>query len=132
MQIGRFSRLTGLTVKALRHYDELGLLRPSAVDPDTGYRMYTAEQVERAELLRQTAQALYHAQRWLDSVEANEDASMEDWDLAGGYEALARAHLTAGDEAEARRYAELGRGATARIADADDRKVFEADFATID
>ncbi len=32
MTIGRFSRLTGLTVKALRHYDELGLLRPAAVD----------------------------------------------------------------------------------------------------
>jgi len=30
MSIGRFARLTGLTVKALRHYDELGLLRPAA------------------------------------------------------------------------------------------------------
>ena len=36
MPIGRFSRLTGLTVKALRHYDELGLLRPASVDRDTG------------------------------------------------------------------------------------------------
>src|SRR5205085_9242128 len=52
MQIGRFSRLTGLTVKALRHYDEIGLLRPAAVDPETGYRTYTSEQVERAELIR--------------------------------------------------------------------------------
>ena len=38
MPIGRFSRLTGLTVKALRHYSELGLLRPASIDPDTGYR----------------------------------------------------------------------------------------------
>ena len=45
MTIGRFARLTGLTVKALRHYDELGLLRPAAVDPETGYRLYGAEQV---------------------------------------------------------------------------------------
>jgi DNA-binding transcriptional MerR regulator len=52
MQIGRFARLTGLTVKALRHYDELGLLRPAAVDPETGYRTYEAEQVERAEQIR--------------------------------------------------------------------------------
>jgi DNA-binding transcriptional MerR regulator len=52
MQIGRFARLTGLTVKALRHYDELGLLRPAAVDPDTGYRSYAPEQVERAEMIR--------------------------------------------------------------------------------
>ena len=40
MQIGRFARLTGLTVKALRHYDEIGLLRPAGVDPESGYRSY--------------------------------------------------------------------------------------------
>ena len=47
MQIGRFAHLTGLTVKALRHYDQIGLLRPAAVDPDTGYRTYAPEQVAR-------------------------------------------------------------------------------------
>lgn len=52
MPIGRFARLTGLSVKALRHYDELGLLRPAAVDATTGYRSYAAEQVERAETIR--------------------------------------------------------------------------------
>jgi DNA-binding transcriptional MerR regulator len=52
MTIGRFARLTGLTVKALRHYDELGLLRPAAVDPDTGYRSYLSAQVGRAEAIR--------------------------------------------------------------------------------
>jgi len=49
MTIGRFARLTGLTVKALRHYDELGLLRPTAVDPDTGYRSDSSAQIGRAE-----------------------------------------------------------------------------------
>jgi DNA-binding transcriptional MerR regulator len=52
MSIGRFARLTGLTVKALRHYDEVGLLRPAAVDPETGYRSYGAEQVRRASAIR--------------------------------------------------------------------------------
>jgi DNA-binding transcriptional MerR regulator len=52
MSIGRFARLTGLTVKALRHYDELGLLRPASVDAETGYRSYGAEQVRRAETIR--------------------------------------------------------------------------------
>jgi DNA-binding transcriptional MerR regulator len=52
MSIGRFARLTGLTVKALRHYDELGLLRPAEVDAATGYRSYRAEQVRRAETIR--------------------------------------------------------------------------------
>jgi DNA-binding transcriptional MerR regulator len=52
MPIGRFSRLIGLTVKALRHYDELGLLRPASVDPDTGYRFYVAAQAPLAEAIR--------------------------------------------------------------------------------
>ena len=45
MPIGRFSRLTGVGVKALRHYDEVGLLVPAAVDDETGYRFYSADQV---------------------------------------------------------------------------------------
>jgi len=53
LPIGRFSRLTGLTVKALRHYDEVGLLRPAAVDPETGYRQYAPRQLVRAEAIRQ-------------------------------------------------------------------------------
>jgi len=48
MTIGRFSRLTGLSVKALRHYDELGLLRPAAVDGQTGYRSYSSAQPSAA------------------------------------------------------------------------------------
>jgi DNA-binding transcriptional MerR regulator len=256
MQIGRFARLTGLTVKALRHYDELGLLRPAAVDPETGYRSYAPEQVERAEAIRQlrrldlplddiatllddddaaehkrlltahqrrTAerqvalkwiqqrlqslidekelpmidhrtlgvdlfnrtwtlmekddrtldeqdemihcahasayhwfqvgtpanrsrsewqcsrvhaisgqpeQALYHARRCLQIVEEHPE-DMKDWDRPAAYEALSRAHLAAGDVDEAARYAQLGREATAQIADEDDRAVIEADLATL-
>ena len=46
--IGRFARLAGLSVGALRHYDELDLLRPTRVDPDTGYRSYRRDQLETA------------------------------------------------------------------------------------
>ena len=46
--IGRFARLTGLSVGALRHYDELDLLRPAWVDPETGYRSYGRDQMETA------------------------------------------------------------------------------------
>jgi DNA-binding transcriptional MerR regulator len=52
MTIGRFARITGLTVKALRHYDEVGLLRPATVDSETGYRSYSSGQVRRAERIR--------------------------------------------------------------------------------
>ena len=46
--IGRFARLTGLSIGALRHYDELDLLRPADVDAATGYRRYRREQVDTA------------------------------------------------------------------------------------
>lgn len=46
--IGEFSRITGLTVKTLRFYHEQGLLAPSAVDEETGYRYYDAAKVETA------------------------------------------------------------------------------------
>jgi DNA-binding transcriptional MerR regulator len=265
MPIGRFARLTGLSVKALRHYDELGLLRPAAVDTDTGYRSYSTGQVERAETIRllrrlelplddiatllatddpaelrtvllahqrRTAlrsvelksvlqrlqplldgkeqvmgaraealdaethkrlgidlfnktwtlmeketrtqeeddemlhcthasayhwlhvgttanrarsewqcsrvnavlgrpeAALAHARRCLELVESEPDV-MEEFDLPAAYEALARAHLVDGDLSEARRYRELGVAETAKIAGEEDRRIMEADFATI-
>jgi hypothetical protein len=74
--------------------------------------------------------ALRHARRCLELVEAHPQA-MKDWDLPAAYEALARAHMVAGEAPESRRFAELGRAATAAIADDDDRAVIEADFATI-
>lgn len=46
-KIGEFSRFGMVTVKTLRHYDRLGLLRPEHVDPFTGYRYYSAAQLPR-------------------------------------------------------------------------------------
>jgi DNA-binding transcriptional MerR regulator len=46
--IGEFSRITGLTVKALRFYHEQALLVPASVDPQSGYRYYDDRNVERA------------------------------------------------------------------------------------
>ncbi len=48
LTIGRFARLTGLSVGALRHYDELDLLRPARTDPFTSYRLYRHDQLETA------------------------------------------------------------------------------------
>lgn len=44
-KIGDFSRLSQVSVNALRHYDELGLLKPQQVDRFTGYRYYAIEQL---------------------------------------------------------------------------------------
>jgi hypothetical protein len=81
-------------------------------------------------ILGQVEQALWHARRCLEIAEANPDV-MKDWDLPAAYEAMARAHMVAGDREEARRYFELGNAATALIEDEDDRRILEADFATI-
>lgn len=45
--IGDFARLGRVSVRMLRHYDSIGLLRPASVDPHTGYRFYRADQLRR-------------------------------------------------------------------------------------
>ena len=52
LTIGAFAAATQLTAKALRLYDEQGLLRPSATDASTGYRYYRVEQVATGRLIR--------------------------------------------------------------------------------
>lgn len=47
LKVGEFSRLAQVTVKALHHYDELGLLKPASIDALTNYRYYTIEQLPR-------------------------------------------------------------------------------------
>lgn len=44
-KIGLFSKMNRVTIKALRHYDEIGLLKPAAIEKFTGYRYYTSEQL---------------------------------------------------------------------------------------
>jgi DNA-binding transcriptional MerR regulator len=54
--IGDFSRASHLSVKTLRHYHEVGLLEPAEVDPDTGYRYYSEEQIPIAQVIRRRTQ----------------------------------------------------------------------------
>lgn len=51
LTIGAFARAAQLSPKALRHYDELGLLRPASVDGESGYRYYDPGQLEQARLI---------------------------------------------------------------------------------
>lgn len=52
LTIGEFSRITHLSIKMLRRFHESGLLEPAEVDPHTGYRYYTADQVPTAQVIR--------------------------------------------------------------------------------
>jgi effector-binding domain-containing protein len=47
IRIGDFSKLSRVTVKTLRYYDQVGLLKPARMDHFTGYRYYTYEQLPR-------------------------------------------------------------------------------------
>lgn len=51
MTIGEFSKLAGVTVKALRHYEKIGLVTPSYIDSLTGYRHYRLEQLQRIDAI---------------------------------------------------------------------------------
>ena len=44
-RIGLFSQITKTTIKTLRYYDSIGLLKPKRIDKFTGYRYYTTEQI---------------------------------------------------------------------------------------
>ena len=73
--IGEFARLGGVSVRTLRHYDEVGLLRPATVDPDTGYRGYSAAQLgqlNRIMALKELGLSLTQARRLLDGVTLGE------------------------------------------------------------
>ncbi len=48
LKIGDFSRLSQISIRMLRHYDELGLLIPESTDPFTGYRYYGEAQLSDA------------------------------------------------------------------------------------
>ncbi|GII04075.1 MerR family transcriptional regulator [Planobispora takensis] len=50
--VGRLAHRVGLTAKALRHYDRIGLLVPALVEPGSGYRYYGPRQVAHARLIQ--------------------------------------------------------------------------------
>lgn len=52
LKIGAFSKLMQVTVKTLRHYEQIGLLAPDEVDQWSGYRYYTLDQMQRLNAIR--------------------------------------------------------------------------------
>jgi DNA-binding transcriptional MerR regulator len=86
LTIGELSKMTYLSVKALRHYHEVGLLEPAEVDPSSGYRRYTVDQVATAQAIRRF--------RDLDMPLDQVRAVLEAPDLASRNEAIL-AHLEA-------------------------------------
>ncbi|WP_433270578.1 MerR family transcriptional regulator [Micromonospora vinacea] len=77
--IGDFARLGRVSVRMLRHYDSIGLLRPASVDPHTGYRFYRADQLRRLNRVI----ALKELGLTLDQVRAIVDDAVDVAELRG-------------------------------------------------
>lgn len=50
--IGKLSKLSGVHIQSLRYYDEIGILKPAFVDPDTSYRYYTFQHMRIVEAIQ--------------------------------------------------------------------------------
>jgi DNA-binding transcriptional MerR regulator/effector-binding domain-containing protein len=77
--IGEFSRLGAISIRMLRHYDEIGLLAPADVDPVTGYRSYSIAQLRdlnRIVALRGLGFSLADVRRLLAGITAAEMRGM--------------------------------------------------------
>lgn len=82
LQIGEVAAATELSIKTIRHYDDVGLVTPSARSAG-GFRLYTQSDIDRLLVIRrmkplgftlEDMSALLHAQNVLDDVDAAEDA----------------------------------------------------------
>ena len=79
LAIGEFSRLTHLSVRTLRRYHDAGLLEPATVDPASGYRYYSADQIPTAQVihrLRELDVPLSDVQRILRSPDPGTRAGL--------------------------------------------------------
>jgi effector-binding domain-containing protein len=75
--IGRFSMITRLTCKALRFYDETGLLSPAVKDRFTGYRYYQLSQIERGVMIRSLVDLGFPLAKVSDVIVAKESGNNE-------------------------------------------------------
>lgn len=51
-KIGEFSKVVDMPVRTLRYYDEINVLKPNEVDPFSGYRYYTEDNISEANLVK--------------------------------------------------------------------------------
>lgn len=82
MSISAFARRSLLSPKALRIYDESGLLRPNQVDPDTGYRYYEESQLQKARtisLLRRLDIPLVTIAKILNAAPDESSRKLDEW-----------------------------------------------------
>ena len=80
IRIGDFSKLSRVSIKALRLYDEMGLLKPVEVDRFTGYRYYEFDQLPR--LYRTLASPVWRSKIWAFPWRRSAISSKENYRLS--------------------------------------------------
>jgi DNA-binding transcriptional MerR regulator len=78
--IGEFSRISELTVKSLRLYHEKGILVPTEVDPESGYRYYSEQDADTArsiKVLRDFDFSLAEIKELLDACDDESEALLQ-------------------------------------------------------
>lgn len=146
--IGRFARLSGLSIGALRHYGELDVLRPADVDRFTGYRRYRPGQLEIARAIGRLRDLEVPIDEIREVLGADDPADQrrrigtherrlqarvdrlaaDDWDVPAALEGLARAQAVAGQSAAAEATRARARESLEGIADPEHRQVIEQDL----
>ena len=91
LSIGDFSKITGVGIKALRYYDEAGILTPAFVDPDSGYRYYSFHQKALVDAIQFCVELGIPLKQFPDYTNADEPASWISYaDLVGKGEEIVR------------------------------------------
>lgn len=116
LSIGKTAQLVGVTVKTIKHYEDIGLIQPAFVNPDSGYRFYSQheqQQLVRIRTLRSfgvsLADILREGDDQMDSLlrERRQQIELEIQELQGTMEAIER-KLTKGDNQMETRIVESG------------------------
>src|SRR3989449_11352984 len=68
LKVGELARRTGLTVRTLHHYDEIGLLKPS-LHTEAGHRLYTAGDIARLQQVLSLRQLGFSLEEVLDCLD---------------------------------------------------------------
>lgn len=77
-KIGQFSKLTQVSIRMLRYYDEVGLLKPMKIDDFTGYRMYSAEQIPQLQKIILLRDSKFKISEIKDILMKNEEINISE------------------------------------------------------
>ncbi|GAA1431850.1 MerR family transcriptional regulator [Microlunatus lacustris] len=103
LQIGRVAELTELSIRTLRHYDEVGLVTPSARSGG-GFRLYTARDVDRLLAIRRMKPlgfSLEEMRRLLDSLDVLDGAGASEEDTRAAAAFVTDCHVRAHESCRA-------------------------------